>query len=122
MAEGFLRDLAGDRFEVFSASAHLSRVNPRAIQTIAEIRVDISGHRSKSVDEYLNQKFDFVITVCDAARESCPLFPNSKKSLHWSFEDPAAATGTEEEVMRVFRKVSDQIHQQIVKFLEELWD
>jgi arsenate reductase len=120
MAEGFLRHLAGSRFDVFSAGTHPSRVNPQVIQTMAEIKVDISGHRSKSLDEYLNQKFDYVITVCDSMRESCPVFPNSKKSLHWSFEDPAVATGFKEDVMGVFRRVRDQIHQQIVKFLKEL--
>ena len=113
MAEGLLRNLAGDRFEAFSAGTQPTQVNPRAIEVMAELGIDISNHKSQSVENFLDQKFDYVITVCDAARETCPVFPHSKESLHWSFEDPAEATGTEEDIMKVFRKVRDQIREHL---------
>lgn len=119
MAEGFLRQLAGDQFEIFSAGTHPSQVNPRAIASMTELGVDISNHKSQSVDEFSDQNFDYVITVCDSARATCPVFPHSNKSLHWSFEDPAEATGTEEQVMQVFRKVRDQIKDQIQMFIKD---
>ena len=118
MAEGFLGHLAGNQFEIFSAGTHPSRVNPRAITAMAELGVDISNHKSQSIDEFLDQNFDYVITVCDSARETCPVFPNSNQSLHWSFEDPAEATGTEEQVMQVFRKVRGQIREKIQMFVK----
>ena len=113
IAEGLLTNLAGDRFEAFSAGTQPTQLNPRAIQTMNELGIDISNHKSQSVEIFLDQKFDYVITVCDAARETCPVFPNSKKSLHWSLEDPAEATGSEEEIMKVFRKVRDQIRKRL---------
>ncbi len=119
MAEGLLRHLAGHRFEVFSAGTKPTQVNPRAIKAMAELKIDISRYKSQSVDEFLNQSFDFVITVCDSARESCPVFSNARNSLHWSFEDPADATGTEEEVMHVFRQVRDLIKDRLEVFLDE---
>ena len=117
MAEGLLRNLAGDRFEAFSAGTRPTQVNPRAIKAMNELGIDISNHKSQSVENFLNQEFDYVITVCDAARETCPVFPNSKESLHWSFEDPAEAAGSEEEIMKVFRKIRDQIEERLQKFI-----
>jgi len=109
MAEGLLRKLAGERFQVFSAGLEPSRVHPKAIQVMQEIGIDISHHRSEHVNQYLDQEFDFIITVCDHAREHCPYFPGKGQRLHWSFPDPAAAGGSEEEVLAVFRAVRDQI-------------
>ena len=109
MAEGILRHLMGNEFEVFSAGIRPSVVNPIAIKIMAEIGIDISGHRSKSVDEFQGMNFDFVITTCDAARETCPVFPGNTRHLHWSFSDPADARGSEEEILSVFRKVRDEI-------------
>ena len=109
MAEGIFRHLLGSEFEVFSAGSRPSAVNPIAIKVMAEIGIDISGHRSKSVDEFQGMNFDFVITTCDAARETCPVFPGNTRHLHWSFSDPADARGSEEEILSVFRKVRDEI-------------
>lgn len=114
MAEGLLRHLAGDRFEVFSAGTRPVGLNPNAVKVMAELDIDISRHRSKSVDEFSGRSFDYVITVCDRARESCPIFPGNGKRLHREFEDPAAAPADEQLVL--FRKVRDQIH----AYVEEL--
>lgn len=108
MAEGLLRDLRPD-LEVESAGTIASFVRPQAIAAMAEIGIDISGHRSKCVDEFLNTEFDHVITVCDNANESCPVFPGNAVRIHWSFDDPAAAKGTDDEIMAEFRRVRDQI-------------
>jgi arsenate reductase len=113
MAEGILRHLMGNEFEVFSAGIWPSIVNPIAIKVMAEIGIDISGHRSKSVHEFHGTSFDFVITTCDAARETCPFFPGKARHLHWSFNDPAEARGSEEEILSAFRKVREEIKQQI---------
>ncbi|VVB90874.1 Protein ArsC [uncultured archaeon] len=113
MAEGILRHLMGDKFEVFSAGTRPSVVNPMAIKVMAEIGIDISGHRSKSVEEFQWKNFDFVITTCDAARETCPVFPGKARRLHWSFNDPAEARGSENEILSAFRKVRDGIKQRI---------
>jgi arsenate reductase (thioredoxin) len=113
MAEGWLRALAGDRFEVFSAGTHPSVVNPVAIEVMAERDIDISEQRSKSVNEFLGQPFDFVITVCDQAAEACPIFPGPAERVHWSFPDPAAVTGTEEEKHNAFRSVRDSLYDQL---------
>ena len=113
MAEGLLRHEAGERFEVFSAGTHPSQVRPEAIAVMREIGIDISGHRSKSVDEFLGRELDIVITVCDNAKESCPVFPGPTERLHWPFEDPAAVEGTEEQRKDAFRRVRDQIHGRI---------
>lgn len=110
MAEGFLRHFYGDKYEAHSAGVKPSVVNPYAIKVMAEKGVDISNQRSKSVDEYKGQSFDKVITVCDNAKESCPVFPGKVEHIHWSFIDPAEATGTEDEKLKVFRDVRDQIH------------
>jgi arsenate reductase len=109
MAEGLLRDLAGDRFEVFSAGTEATHVRPLAIRTMEEIGVDISRQESKTLDRYLDQPFDYVITVCDDANEACPYFPGAMSRLHWSFEDPSKAEGSEEERLEVFRSVRERI-------------
>lgn len=109
MAEGLLRHDAGDRFEVESAGTKPSSVRPEAIVALRELGIDISGHRSKHVQEFDGQKFDYVITVCDNARESCPVFFGAAERLHHSFEDPASASGSEEERRAVFRRVRDQL-------------
>ena len=120
MAEGFLRHHLGDRYEIRSAGTNPSTVRPEAIAVMREAGVDISGHRSKSVDEFLSQEFRYVITVCDSARESCPIFPGNTERIHWSFEDPAAAQGPEEERTAVFRRIRDQIDARIRGFQERL--
>lgn len=119
MAEGWLRHLVADRFAVFSAGTHPSTVNPFAIQVMAEVGIDLSGHRSKSVTEYLGQPFDYVITVCDQAAEACPVFPGTAVRLHWSFPDPAAVPGDDDVRLVAFRTVRDAIHQQLVAWLSE---
>jgi arsenate reductase len=113
MAEGWLRELAGDRFEAFTAGTHPTAVNPLAIAVMAERGVDVSGQRSKSVNEFLDQPFDYVITVCDQAAEACPIFPGPAEHVHWSFPDPAAVTGTEEEKRDAFRSVRDTLYDQL---------
>ncbi len=115
MAEGLLRHLAGDRFEVFSAGTRPAGLNPNAVAVMSETGIDIAGSRSKSVDEFAGQEFDYVFTVCDNARESCPLFPGGGKRLHHSFEDPAAAPADQQ--LAVFRKVRDQISSRLREFI-----
>jgi arsenate reductase len=117
MAEGLFRSALGDRFDVFSAGTKPSSVRPEAIAVMRETGIDISGHRSKSVDEFLGQEFRYVITVCDKAKESCPVFPGRAERIHWSFEDPAEAQGTEEQRMAIFRRVRDQIAERIESFV-----
>ena len=109
MAEGLVRALYGNRYEVFSAGTDPGIVSPFAIKVMAEIGLDISSHYSKSIQEFSNQSFDYVVTVCDHAKESCPFFPGGKKILHKSFEDPSSLTGTEEEIMAGFRRVRNAI-------------
>ena len=118
MAEGLLRHDAGDRFEVDSAGTKPSQVRPEAIATMKELGIDISGHRSKSVDEFTGQQFDCVLTVCDNAKESCPLFPG-KTTIHHNFEDPAALQGSQEERLAAFRRVRDEIREYLKKFAAE---
>jgi arsenate reductase (thioredoxin) len=118
MAEGLLRHDAGDRFEVESAGVEPSFVRPEAIEAMREIGIDISDHRSKSSDDFLNQPFNYVITVCDNAREHCPIFPGNTKRIHWSFDDPAAAAGTEEERLAVFRRIRNEIRARLREFCE----
>ena len=119
MAEGLLRHEAGECFEVFSAGTRPSLVRPEAIAVMNEIGIDISGHRSKSIDEFAGQDLDTVITVCDNAKESCPVFPGKTQRLHWPFEDPASVQGTEDQRKDAFRKVRDRIHGRIMVFLGE---
>lgn len=109
MAEGLLRYDAGERFEVFSAGTQPTQVRQEAIDVMRELGIDISGHRSKSVDDFKDQRFDSVITVCDNARESCPVLAGHVERIHWSFEDPAAARGSDEERRAVFRRVRDEM-------------
>ena len=116
MAEGLFRQALGDRFSVFSAGTKPSFVRPEAIAVMAELGIDISGHRSKPVDEFIGQEFRYVVTVCDNARESCPVFPSRTERLHWSFEDPAAVAGSQEEREAAFRKVRDQIAAKVREF------
>ncbi len=117
MAEGMLRDLAGDRFEVHSAGTEATHLRPLAIQAMGEIGIDIYSQESKTLDRYLGEPFEYVITVCDEANEACPFFPGAKNRLHWSFIDPAQATGSEKERLAVFRKVRDQIRERIEREL-----
>ncbi len=119
MAEGLLRHFGNNKFEVFSAGVNPSFVHPLAIKVMKEIGVDISNHRSKSITEFLGQTFDYVITVCDKAKELCPNFPGQVKKIHWSFQDPAEANGSEEERLKVFRKVRDEIKGHILLFIKE---
>jgi arsenate reductase len=116
MAEGLLRHLAGVCFEVASAGVAPAEVRPEAIAVMRELGIDISHHRSKSVDEFLGQDFDYVITVCDNANEQCPIFPSNTKRIHWSFEDPAAAAGDEQARLAVFRRVRDEIFDRLRLF------
>jgi arsenate reductase (thioredoxin) len=113
MAEGLLRHLAGDRFEAYSAGTEATHVRPLAIRAMDEIGIDISGQESKTLNRYLGVPFDYVVTVCDEANEACPFFPGAKNRLHWSFEDPAQATGSEEERLGVFRRARDKIRERI---------
>jgi len=119
MAEGLLRHDAGDRFEVFSAGVEPSFVRPQAIEAMREVGIDISGHRSKSVDEFAGQEFDYVVTVCGNANERCPVFPGQTKRLHWPFDDPAAPEGDEESRLAVFRRVRDEIRERLRGFTEK---
>jgi len=109
MAEGLLRHDAGNRFEVFSAGTKPTHVRPEAIAVMQELGIDISGHRSKSVDEFAGQHFDYVVTVCDHARDNCPVFPDATTRIHWGFEDPAAVEGSEERRLAAFRRVRDEL-------------
>ena len=113
MAEGLLRHLAGERIEVFSAGSKPSVVNPFAIRAMQERGIDISGQRSKHLSEYLSQPFDYVITVCDQAAETCPIFPGKARRIHWSFPDPAAAHGSEDEILAAFEQVRDDLETQL---------
>lgn len=119
MGEGWLRHLGGDRYESLSAGAKPSGyVHPLAIKVMAEAGVDIAQHRSKSIDEFNGQKLDVLVTVCDNARESCPVFAGAKRTIHHSFDDPAHATGLEEEKLAVFRRVRDEIRVWVENFLK----
>jgi arsenate reductase (thioredoxin) len=113
MAEGLLCALGKEQFEVFSAGTEATFVRPLAIQAMAELGIDISGQLSKTLDRYLQKPFDEVITVCDAAAEACPVFPNAAHRRHWSLEDPSKATGTQEEQLAVYRRVRDELRARI---------
>lgn len=117
MAEALLRRHGGDDFEVFSAGTEPRGVNPLTIRVLEEAGLSTEGLRSQSVREFLGQEFDYVITVCDQAREACPVFPGSHNSLHWGYDDPAAATGTEEERLAAFRRVITQLGNRIALFV-----
>lgn len=119
IAEGYLRYFANGRAEVYSAGVETHGVNPRAIATMKEDGIDISGHTSNNMEEYREMDFDFVITVCDNARERCPYFPSSAQKFHYNFPDPAKATGTEEEIMAQFRAVRAMIKTYSKDFIEQ---
>jgi arsenate reductase len=116
MAEGILRSIAGDRFDVKSAGVSPTAVRPEAIEVMREIGIDISPQRSKSVDEFLGEEFDHVITVCDNANENCPVFPGNVDRIHWSFDDPAAVIGDHEMRLTEFRRVRDEIKNKLESF------
>ena len=118
IAEGYLQYFAGNHAMVYSAGIETHGVNPKAIQVMAEDGIDISHHTSNNVDEYTNIPFDYVITVCDNAKENCPYFPTSAQRVHFNFPDPAKATGTPEEVMNEFRRVRDMIKDYSKDFIE----
>ena len=118
MAEGLLRHDAGERFEIESAGTKASFVRPEAITVMRELGIDISGHRSKSVQEFDRQAFDYVITVCDSARESCPVFFGAAKKLHHDFDDPAALNGSEEERLALFRRVRNELRNYLTAFTQ----
>jgi arsenate reductase len=113
MAEGLLRHFAGERFEVMSAGTEATHARPLAVRAMDELGIDISGQDSKTLERYLGQPFDYVITVCDKANEACPFLPGARQRLHWSLPDPAAAEGTEEERLEVFRLVRDRLRDHI---------
>jgi arsenate reductase len=119
MAEGMLRHLGGERFEVHSAGTEATHVRPLAIRAMDEIGIDISGQESKTLERYLEESFDYVITVCDDANEACPFFPGAANRLHWFFEDPSRARGSEEEQSAVFRSVRDRIKDRVQAELVE---
>ncbi len=117
MAEGFLRALGGDAYEAYSAGTQPTALNPLAIEVMRESGIDISGQRSKSASEYLGTHFPYIITVCDNAKEQCPIFPGVGVRQHWPFEDPADATGSHDERLAVFRRVRDQIAARVKEFV-----
>jgi arsenate reductase len=117
MAEGLLRATAGDEFEANSAGTVATEVRPLAIRAMAEIGIDISTQRSKAASEYSGQRFDYAVTVCDDAKEACPYFANATHQVHWRFDDPAAAEGSDDEKLAVFRRVRDEIRRQIDEFV-----
>jgi arsenate reductase len=119
MAEGLLRALASDRFDVASAGTEATRVHPLAIRAMDELGIDLRGHSSKTVDRLVAEPWDYVITVCDGANERCPVFPGRTTRLHWSFEDPSAAPGSEDERLAVFRRVRDAIAARLREWVAE---
>ena len=119
MGEGLFRQEGGAQVEVFSAGTKPTLVRPEAIAVMREIGIDISGQRSKSVDEFAGESFDFVVTVCDNARDVCPVFPAGTQRIHWSFEDPAAVKGGEQERLTAFRRIRDQIRERVKSFFRD---
>ncbi|HSM26120.1 MAG TPA: arsenate reductase ArsC [Anaerolineaceae bacterium] len=120
MGEGLLKHLANDYFEIFSAGTHPSTLNPYAVLAMAEMDIDIRDQYSKSLDEFLQQTFDYVITVCDRAAESCPVFPGPAQRIHWGFPDPAAVEGSHQEKLAAFIQARDAIKSQFEEWLQEL--
>ena len=113
MAEGLLRAIGGGDFEINSAGTDPKGLNPLAVEAMRESGIDIAGHESKSLERFLGQHFDYIITVCDRARDSCPTFPGDNQRIHWGFEDPAAVTGTRAEQLAVFRRVRNEISERL---------
>ena len=119
MAEGLINHDFPGRVKAYSAGVRPTRVNPRAIQVMAELGIDISGQRSKSLDEFLQQDLDLAITLCDSAQKQCPMFPGAKRLVHMGFPDPAQATGSEEEIRQEFRRIRDALRQELGAFLNQ---
>lgn len=119
MGEGLFRAAGGGRVEVFSAGTNPSSVRPEAIAVMKEIGIDISAHRSKSVEEFTGQPMDYVVTVCDQARDNCPVFPAGSERIHWSLEDPAAVQGGEQERLAAFRRIRDQLRRRVESFFRQ---
>lgn len=122
MAEGLLRSIAGEKVVVSSAGTTPSKVNPFAIEAMAKRGIDISHHKSESLTKYLSQSFDFVITVCDNAAETCPVFPGRAERIHWSFPDPAAVEGNHDEILVSFIRVRDGLEEKLTEFAKTLSD
>lgn len=119
MGEGLFRHEGAGRYEVHSAGTTPSQVRPEAIAAMKEIGIDISNHRSKSVSEFSGQSFDYVVTVCDNARDNCPVFPGQAERIHWSFEDPASVEGDDQVRLAAFRRIRDQINERVKAFVRE---
>jgi arsenate reductase len=117
MAEAFLRHWGNDRYEAHSAGTEPSGLRPEVVEVMAELGIDVSAQQSKGIERYLDERFDWVVTVCDRARESCPVFPGAERTSHWGFDDPAEAEGDSEARVKVFRRVRDEIGQRIRLFL-----
>ena len=117
MAEGFLRHFGGDKFDVYSAGTNPTEINPDSIKVMGEVGIDIKSQESESVTKYLEKGFDYVITVCDNAKNTCPIFSGECSKLHWNLEDPAEATGTEVERMDFFRKTRNLIKERVEAFI-----
>jgi len=120
IAEALLRQMGGELFEVFSAGAEPTRVNPYAIQAMQETGVEMDGHTSKSMDAFAGQQFDYVITLCSDAEERCPFFPGAARRLHWPFDDPADTQGSPAERLGEFRRVRDQISERLISWIAEI--
>jgi arsenate reductase len=118
MAEGWLRALAGDRFEVASAGTEQTRVHPLAVRAMGEVGIDIGGHESKTLERFLGEPWDYVVTVCDSASEACPVFPGAARRAHWSFDDPSRAVGGDDERLATFRRVRDAIGARLRAWLD----
>ena len=119
LAEGYLRHFAGDKANVYSAGVETHGVNPKAIKTMKEDGIDISGHTSNNILEYTDVEFDYVITVCDNAKERCPYFPSKAQKFHYNFPDPAKSTGTDEEILKAFREVREMIKVYCTNFVKD---
>jgi len=119
MAEGLFRHEGRGAYEVASAGTNPSQVRPEAIAVMKELGIDISGQRSKSIGEFGGQSFDYVVTVCDNARDTCPVFPAGTKRIHWSLEDPAVVQGSEQERLAAFRRIRERLHERVKTFLRE---
>jgi len=117
MAEAWLRAMAGDRYETASAGTEATRVHPLAVRAMAEVGIDLSRHASKTLERFLGDRWDWIITVCDAANEACPVFPGAARRLHWSFDDPSRATGTDEARLAVFRRIREEIREELLGWL-----
>jgi len=118
MAEGLLRHMAGDRVEVASAGVAPTRIRPEAIEVMKELGINMSHHRSKSIDEFITQAFDYVITVCDNANQHCPMFAGPSRRIHWNIEDPAAVEGESQTRLNSFRAARNELSERLCKFIQ----